>query len=55
MKNLNKKGVELAITKLIVMLICVVFLIVAIWILFIVRREGISVLDAIRDLFIFGA
>ena len=49
----TKKG-DLALTKLALMILAAVFLIVAIKIIIDSKTKGISVIDTIRDLFIFG-
>jgi cell division protein FtsL len=50
----TKRGIELTITKLLLFMIAIVFILVAIKILYDIRTEGISIIDSIRDLFIFG-
>jgi len=50
---MKKKG-DIAVTKLILILLAIFFLFVAIKIIFDMKTKGFSVVDSIRDLFIFG-
>ncbi len=49
----SKKG-DIAINKLIIILIAVFFILVAVKIIFDMKTKGYSLVDTIRDLFIFG-
>ena len=49
-----KKKADIAITKLIIILLAIFFLFVAVGIIFAMKGKGFSVIDEIRNLFIFG-
>ncbi len=54
MKFLRKKGFEFTVAKLVTIIIAIIFLVVAIKIIFDVKTKGFDILESIKNLFVFG-
>jgi hypothetical protein len=52
--KLTKKAVEFMLTKLAIIVMALIFLIVMIVIIIKIKGQGVTILDSIRNLFIFG-
>jgi len=55
MKEKNKRGDNIAITQLIIIIIAVIFLFIALAIVFNAKAKGVSIIDSIKNILVFGA
>ena len=54
MKLFRKRGFEFTVAKLVTIIIAMIFLVIAIKIIWDVKLKGFDILEAIKNLFVFG-
>ncbi len=54
MKSFKKKGFEFTVAKLVTIIIAIIFLVIAIKIIWDIKIKGFDLLESIKNLFVFG-